>query len=526
MPDQRRTLRADRIMDLRTSRRTDRLNISIPIQVSGADTAGAAFSETTRTLVISGDGAAILLQRYLAPEQQITIRRENPPKQADAKVVQMIGEHAEGAIYGVELLGEAAGFWEIDFTEIAEESETVGRVVLECETCHRRQVAHVGMLAAGVLELTHRMSHFCNGCGKITVWNEALPVPKVEEARAHLQVSAIDARGRPVEVVPLAVGPSTTVSGEKLPAPDEVARAMSQVNVNLTACIRSWALKDEIVTTESAGSAGLSFKSRKVYSEGTRIEIAIPYRASQPAIFVPARIIRLEKGADGATDYFAAYVKNFVTKREADGSISITERTAAAPQAGPPAPKKVDLKKAAIPAALAIAALAVLIFWSWGNSERPAITQTAASNPAAPSASGSVAPTATTRPSGIGGDSVTGGGGSGLDINTTTPDAPLFEMDYQLNDGKLVVAGRTDLPDGSTLEIDIYSGPTLVATDAPVSVQGRGFSSRPMLSRGVNFTPGKFRVRIQPAKAKPAGRLSAINLPRSFQFSSEFSLSQ
>jgi hypothetical protein len=68
-----------------------------------------------------------------------------------------------------------------------------------------------------------------------------------------------------------------------------------RTRVNFTACIRVNRLNEEIVECDNVSKGGLCFRSRKQYSEGTSIEVAVPYSPGQPAIFVAAQIRRIEE---------------------------------------------------------------------------------------------------------------------------------------------------------------------------------------------------------------------------------------
>ena len=70
---------------------------------------------------------------------------------------------------------------------------------------------------------------------------------------------------------------------------------------------RLW--ENEVVLVSNLARGGLSFCSASPYSEGERIEIAIPYTSKTPNIYLPARIVGSRKGKDkGLTEYSAAYL--------------------------------------------------------------------------------------------------------------------------------------------------------------------------------------------------------------------------
>ncbi len=61
--------------------------LSLPILVAGLDPAGQEFTEETRTLVVNREGALILLQHALAPEETIRIINLQNDAAANFRVV-------------------------------------------------------------------------------------------------------------------------------------------------------------------------------------------------------------------------------------------------------------------------------------------------------------------------------------------------------------------------------------------------------------------------------------------------------
>ena len=58
----------------------------------------------------------------------------------------------------------------------------------------------------------------------------------------------------------------------------------------LLACIRHRGYDEEAVC-EDLSEGGVTFRSRTQYAEGSRIEIAVPFRPGTEALFVPGRIV-------------------------------------------------------------------------------------------------------------------------------------------------------------------------------------------------------------------------------------------
>ncbi len=80
---------------------------------------------------------------------------------------------------------------------------------------------------------------------------------------------------------------------------------------------------------------------------------------------------------------------------------------------------------------------------------------------------------------------------------------PHFETHYLRNAaGELQITGQTNLPEETLLDVQVYSGPLLVAVDYPVSVRAGTFQTRPLLQRGIPFTPASYQLRIRASFGK------------------------
>jgi hypothetical protein len=96
-------------------------------------------------------------------------------------------------------------------------------------------------------------------------------------------------------------------------------RKRHRIPTRASAGIREMGLPEEIVVCENLSRGGLSFRSRKHYLRGSRIEIALPYSPGSGNIFVPARIVRVER-LQGLFRYGAAYISPPETKEASDAS--------------------------------------------------------------------------------------------------------------------------------------------------------------------------------------------------------------
>jgi hypothetical protein len=82
---------------------------------------------------------------------------------------------------------------------------------------------------------------------------------------------------------------------------------------------------------------------------------------------------------------------------------------------------------------------------------------------------------------------------------------PRFELQYQRGGaGDLQISGRSNLPEGTALEVQVYAGNLLVAVDYPVTVSAGAFQTRPLLQRGKPFGAATYGLRIRATFEKRA----------------------
>jgi hypothetical protein len=278
-------------MGTKGTRRSDRIYLRLPIQVTGTDCNNFAFADHSQTLVLSAHGALILLKRALAPEQELTLRFPATQKEAGVRVVGQIGEIEEGVCYGVEFLDPTINLWEIEFPPLSESEEAVGRVLLECERCHLREVVYLNELEVEVFQANRRLSRNCKRCGETRNWWEpvALGAEEREEIAEQLEAQAAAPPGPP---------PRT-----------QNERKYGRVELDMVACMRHPQFGDEVVIPENLSRGGLCFKSRKLYSDGVIVEVAVPYSEGGANIFAPAKVVRrMRTDEEGFHVYGVEYI--------------------------------------------------------------------------------------------------------------------------------------------------------------------------------------------------------------------------
>ncbi|MGA8143586.1 MAG: PilZ domain-containing protein [Candidatus Acidiferrales bacterium] len=96
-------------------RRSMRVLLSVPINVSGKTAENQDFQEETRTLVVNAHGALISLAAHVAPHQNITLSNKATQQSIDCRIVHLGNAQGGKTQVGVEFVKPSAKFWQIDF---------------------------------------------------------------------------------------------------------------------------------------------------------------------------------------------------------------------------------------------------------------------------------------------------------------------------------------------------------------------------------------------------------------------------
>lgn len=268
-------------------RQSDRVNFTLALEAIGNDSNGQDFVVPAHTILVSRNGAVLLLKTQLSPGQELVLRRKDRSNQlraARAQVVAEIDKNGDGFVYAVALEDPAINLWDIEFPPLGEAEEALARMLVECSFCQRREVAYLSEKELKAFEARKCLARHCPHCGTPAIFTQAqADVP---------------------------INPSTTNGAVPAPAKIYPSRNRTRVKARILACIRQRGFSEEVAVCEDLSRGGLSFRSRNQYPEGTRVEVAVPFTPGSGNIFVPIRIVfSQEIPAAGLFRHGAAYVK-------------------------------------------------------------------------------------------------------------------------------------------------------------------------------------------------------------------------
>ena len=264
-------------------RQSDRVNFTMVLEAIWNDADGKDFAVQTHTVLVSRNGAVLLLKAGLPSGQELLLRRvdrSNQVRAARAHVVAEIGKDEGGVLYAVALDDSAINLWDIEFPPIEQAQEALARLLMECSFCQRREVAYLSERDLKTFEARKCIARYCQHCETPAIFTQALPdnIKKAEPADTTVRVNP--------------------------------SRNRTRVKARILACIRHKGFSEEVAVCEDLSRGGLSFRSRNKYPEGSRVEVAVPFTPGSGNIFVPVRIVFSQQiPAAGLYRHGAAYIR-------------------------------------------------------------------------------------------------------------------------------------------------------------------------------------------------------------------------
>jgi hypothetical protein len=265
-------------------RRSDRVALEVPIQVSGTASMGRELMFSTRTLLLSRYGAKIILDDELVPHPPFSVFCPETNQEAEARYVGSVRQESAGLAAGIEFLDATVNLWNIEFPPLSKSTQAVARLLLECPSCGSVGVSYLNEIEARVLDSKGFLPRLCKSCNAMTTWR---PSQGIASGKQLPLPAALLLATKPVSERPL--------------------RASS--SLQFTVCVRHRQLGEEVGTAEKASRGGFRLKSRKGYWVEDVVDVAVPYLQESGNIFVPARIARAQDAPEeGITEYSVSYI--------------------------------------------------------------------------------------------------------------------------------------------------------------------------------------------------------------------------
>ena len=174
-------------------RRSDRVAVELPLQISGADIHNFVFVESARTAVISRHGARICSRRKMARDQELVILCLSTGKECEARIVGELGRDAEGFTYGIAFLDTQINIWDVEFPPWSPSGLRSHCSLLECRGCHHREAVRLDAVEVDVLDAGQGLSRLCKRCTDTTIWGlvgrEESPLTSIKSRPKSMQTT-------------------------------------------------------------------------------------------------------------------------------------------------------------------------------------------------------------------------------------------------------------------------------------------------------------------------------------------------
>ena len=266
-------------------RRSERVLLRIPIEVSGVGTDRSPFQEKTHTLVINRHGARISLKSPVKKGDEITITDLKSEKSLQFRVVERAGGSlGEGPEWGVECVKPDTHLWGVFFPEKAATPSEQDRIdaLLECTKCKSREMARLTAAQFKTIATHSILRRQCLQCGTLTEWRFGF----VEEEGSE----------------PIPVQPETPAPTHKGGGPER--RRDKRVAAKLPLRVRVEDGDEEITRTENISKSGACFASELAMKQGDRVFLTIGYT---PEINMPemaARVLWVRDMGEKEKDFY------------------------------------------------------------------------------------------------------------------------------------------------------------------------------------------------------------------------------
>lgn len=232
-------------------RRSERLWLTVPVHVEGADSAGRDFKCEARVINLNRHGARIQVRRQLAQSQPIRLKSPEGQHQADFQVVSIFAAAGSPDVeYGAECLSKTQNFWQIEFPPPENIESEVSRVLLECKKCKTTALLPLTLSEVQAVRGMGWVGKSCPICATISLW-------KYAQVGTDQKLAADPPKDS-------AHGRSSWISA----AVDSTGRNHRRVYVIMPLGVRDARGNQEITRTENISKCGFCFASGKDYQQG------------------------------------------------------------------------------------------------------------------------------------------------------------------------------------------------------------------------------------------------------------------
>jgi hypothetical protein len=253
-------------------RRSDRIQLTIPLGMKGSDENELPFEIPVHTTSVNRHGARIYSTRPLSPGQVVRLANPSGRREAEFRVVGPVSPPVEhGEEWGVECDCSEGNIRGINLPKQIEVGEA--KALLECRICRDVAMSQLSVAEVDVLETSGILSRPCKKCGANAPWG----YPEKQPAMGAL---------------PDEYATSQTAQADAVLRRQR--REHRRIPFQLPVRIRDYHGGVEVTKTEDVSKGGFCYISEKNYYAGEGMLTVCPYSAGGHNIELSSMVVRCQ----------------------------------------------------------------------------------------------------------------------------------------------------------------------------------------------------------------------------------------
>lgn len=283
-------------------RRSDRVEMSIPIRVRGMSVQTKFFDEQTQTDLLSKHGFLTHLRSLVELESEIHVTSLKNNAAGTFRVAWVNTRGQEGFHnVGLELVESDGDLWEVMFPpERPEDHEAVAQAWLECQRCRQKLLTPVPEAEYEHLCEGFLIAKPCERCKATTPW-EFTSEGEPPSNAAQPQEAALEPGFESAGKAP-ASGSETGLEHRRR------GRAPLEMRIKVTRRKHGITMED-FCDTANVSREGVYFLTDGNYTRGESVEVVLRYKEGDLNIPSKARVVRCDQPKDSALHGVALHLE-------------------------------------------------------------------------------------------------------------------------------------------------------------------------------------------------------------------------
>ncbi len=266
-------------------RRSDRVEMAIPIRVRGMSKQTKFFDEDTETRLISNHGLMTRLRSLVDLETEIHVTSLKNNRAGNFRVtwVQTRGRDGFHDV-GLELVDSDGDLWEVHFPAAEPgEDEVTAQAWLECQRCRQKLLMTVPEAEYEYLSDGFLIAKPCERCKATTPW----------EFSAESEAGSAAEAEEVIRWHPTAPAFEDTKKGVR---EDLRNRGRAPLKMQIKVMRHKYGTQlEDVCETLNISRNGAYFLTSQNYDVGERVKVILPYKEGDVVIPVPARVVRQDQ---------------------------------------------------------------------------------------------------------------------------------------------------------------------------------------------------------------------------------------